>query len=105
MANFCKYPRSIKGVRVSYQMEINIYIRKEWEEENIIFYLHFQNDEAIRQIEILSKSKTFLTLENPEKGESMLFDQSLESLDLDKKDFITEQEFNSIWNERDDTLY
>lgn len=35
----------------------------------------------------------------------MLFDQSLESLDLDKKDFITEQEFNSIWNERDDTLY
>jgi hypothetical protein len=52
MANFCKYPRSIKGVRVSYQMEINIYIRKEWEEENIIFYLHFQNDEAIRQVEI-----------------------------------------------------
>lgn len=86
-------------------MEINIYIRKEWEEENIIFYLHFQNDEAIRQIEISSKSKTFLTLENPEKGESMLFDQSLESLDLDEKDFITEQEFNSIWDERDDTLY
>jgi hypothetical protein len=105
MANFCKYPRSVKGVRISYQMELNIYIRKEWDEENIIFYIHFQNDEAIRQIEISPKSKTFLTLENPTKGESMLLDQSLEFLELDKKEFITEQEFNAIWDERDDTLY
>ncbi len=77
-----------------------IYVRKKWEEEDITFYIHFQNNEAVRQIELSSKGKIFLTLENPLQGESMLLDQSIEYLDLEKQDFITEQEFNFIWEEK-----
>lgn len=81
-------------------MDTNVFIKKNWNEENIIFYIHFHNNEAIRQIEVSSKNKTFLTLENPFQNESMLFDQNLEDLDLEEKDFITEQEFNLIWEDK-----
>jgi len=79
---------------------MNIYVKKNWNEENIIFYIHFHNNEAIRQIEVSSKNKIFLTFQNSIQGESMLFDQNLEALDLEEKDFITEKEFNSIWEDK-----
>ena len=66
----------------------------------ILFYLHFLNGKAIRQIEITSKGKIFLTMENPFREESILYDQSLSELNLQPEDFILKEEFNRIWNEK-----
>ena len=75
-----------------------LFVKKYWKEEDILFYIHFQNEKAVRQIEVSSICKVLLTSENPYQGESMLFDQSFDELELDKSDFITEEEFNKVWN-------
>jgi len=49
---------------------------------------------------INSKGKVFLTSEIPQQGESMLYDQSLEELDLQDAEFITREEFGGAWNDR-----
>jgi hypothetical protein len=77
-----------------------IFIKKYWHEEDVWFYLHFQNEEAIEQVEITPKGNVFLSLENPGENTSLLYDQSLGELDLEEKDFITKEEFYRIWNER-----
>lgn len=76
-----------------------VFVKKYWDEDDVLFYLHFQNDEAVRQVEITPSSKLKLTTSNPLNGDSMLYDQSLNELDLKETDFITEEEFNKIWNE------
>jgi hypothetical protein len=73
------------------------FIKKYWAEENILFYIHFQDDEAIRQIEIKSEEKIYLSLEEPIKGEYILYDQKLYELDLEESDFITREEFDLAW--------
>lgn len=74
-----------------------VFVKKYWEEEEILFYLHFRNGEAIRQVEVTPDAKLFLTSSNPQSGGSTLYDQSLEELDLKESDFISEEEFNIIW--------
>jgi len=64
-----------------------VFVKKYWDEEDILFYLHFQNGEAIAQVEITPEGRAFLSLENP-------------GLDLEDKDFITKEEFYRIWNEQ-----
>lgn len=76
-----------------------IFIKKYWDEENVLYYLHFLNGEAIRQVEITPTSKLLLTSNNPIRGNSMLYDQSLDELELKDSDFITEEDFNKIWIE------
>lgn len=76
-----------------------VFIKKYWEEEDVIFYLHFQNGKAVRQLEVNGKRKVFLTIDSPQNGESMLYDQSLNELDLEELDYITEEKFNEIWND------
>ncbi|MDD6209891.1 MAG: hypothetical protein PUB21_04715 [Bacteroidales bacterium] len=73
------------------------YIKKYWEEEDILFYLHFRDDFAVRQIEESSKGRIYLSEERPVIGEYMLYDQRLSDLDLTETDFITEQEFEKEW--------
>ena len=75
------------------------FIKKYWEEECILFYIHFQKGLAIRQVEITDKSKVRLSLANPFQGGSMLYDQHIDDLELLSSDFITEDEFNHIGNE------
>lgn len=77
-----------------------IFIKKYWHEEDVLFYLHFQNEEVIEQVEITPKGNVFLSLEKPRENTSLLYDQSLDELDLEEKDFITKEEFYRIWNER-----
>lgn len=77
-----------------------LFVKKYWVEENVLFYIHFQNGEAVRQIEETSKGRVLLTSENPHQGDSMLYDQSLNELELNESDFITEEEFNKIWNQQ-----
>jgi hypothetical protein len=78
-------------------MPIDFFVKKYWDEEDILFYLHFHDKKAVRQIEITSKGKHSLSSENPTQGNSMLYDQSLENLDLKESDFISKQEFENIW--------
>lgn len=75
----------------------DFFVKKYWEEENVLFYIHFHNGKAVRQIEKKSEGLVFLSSENPQQGESMLYDQSLDELDLNESDFITEDEFSEIW--------
>jgi len=67
----------------AFNININMqdfFIRKDWKAEGILFYLHFKNDEAVRQIEITGKGKIFLSLDNPVNGESILYDQQMSAL-------------------------
>lgn len=78
----------------------NIYLKKYWEEDHITFYLHFQNDEAVKQVEITPYGKTFLSIDNPINGESCLYDQNIEDLQIEEDDYISEEEFDTVWNTR-----
>ncbi|MET0946389.1 MAG: hypothetical protein ABWY22_13335 [Flavobacterium sp.] len=73
------------------------FVKKYWEEEGLLFYIHFQNDIAVRQIEVKSEEKIYLSIDEPISGDSMLYDQLLYELDLEENDFITREEFNQIW--------
>jgi hypothetical protein len=77
-----------------------VFVKKYWDEEDVLFYLHFQNGEAIEQVEIMREGNVFLSIENPREETSMLYDQSLDELDLEEKDFITKEEFYRIWNKQ-----
>ncbi len=71
----------------------DIFIKGYWDEENIMFYFHFQNNETVRQIENHRDKTIYLTTENPFNAESMLYDKSFEDMETDKLDFITQAEF------------
>lgn len=74
------------------------FIKKFWKEENILFYLHFHNKIAVRQLEISSQEVIHLTADSPIINEHFLYDQKLEDLDLNNSDYISEKEFNAIWD-------
>lgn len=76
-----------------------VFIKKYWPEEDVLFYLHFQDGVAVSQIEITEDSKVFLSNKNPLQGVSKLYDQSLEDLELDEGDFISKADFMTIWKE------
>ncbi|WP_288241128.1 hypothetical protein [uncultured Bacteroides sp.] len=74
------------------------YIKRYWEEEDILFYLHFHNKLAVRQIEVLSGEAVCLTIENPIQGEHLLCDKELDDLSFEESDYISEEEFNKVWS-------
>ena len=77
----------------------NIFIKKKWEDEDIEFFLHFINGEAVRQIEIYHQNKViFLSTQKTCDDDSMLYDQGIEQLDISTSDCITEIEFENEWN-------
>lgn len=79
-------------------MKKNEYIKKYWREEDVTFYIHFVDDFAVSQIEVYLDKTVVLTQENPIHEDSFLYDQKLSDIQLDKTDFISETEFNVIWN-------
>ncbi len=79
-------------------VDINIcYIRKEWEEEHTLYYLHFVGDEAVRQIEIMPDKTIYLSIYQPIYGDFLLYDQSIKTLELSSMDYITKNEFEEKW--------
>lgn len=74
-----------------------IFVKKYWVENEVVFYLHFQDGKAVAQIEVTNNSKVFLSTEKPFQGDSMLYDQSLEDLDLNKENFISKEDFMSVY--------
>ena len=63
-----------------------------------MYYLHFVGENAVRQIEVHPDKTVRLSVEHPLCGESMLYDQDFISLELSPDDFISREEFESIWN-------
>lgn len=74
-----------------------IFVKKYWDEDDILFYIHFIDGIAVRQIEVIRNHTVYLDANNPIQDESMLYDQKLNELDLETKDFITKEEFNIAW--------
>jgi hypothetical protein len=77
---------------------MNIYFKRYWEEEGILFYLHFRNGWPCRQIEIHSDKRLFMSEEHPQCGEFFLCDQPLSELDTNELNEIEEKEFERVWN-------
>ena len=73
------------------------YIKGDWREDNITYYIHFIGDKAVRQVEIQAAQTIFLSLEHPVCGDYILYDQSLKKLDLSSTVYITKNEFEKIW--------
>ena len=80
----------------------DVFVKKYWQENGgIMFYYHFEDGWAVRQIEISQGNTVRLSLENPTQGESMLADQPLSEADLEERDFISKEEFEAAWNSKD----
>jgi hypothetical protein len=77
-----------------------VFVKRYWADDDITFYLHFQNGKAIAQVEMTPKGKIYLSTDSPLVGDSMLYDQSLDELDLGENDFITKEDFMKIWDEK-----
>jgi hypothetical protein len=73
------------------------FVKKYWIEDDILFYIHFVNDIAIRQVEVSGNNKICLSQDNPVVNESMLYDQNMEDLELNENDFISKEEFEKVW--------
>lgn len=73
-----------------------IFVKKYWDEEDILFYLHFGDGDAMRQIEISKGIKKCYDVSDLTQAE-FVYDQKLDELDLDEKDFITKYEFDAMW--------
>lgn len=76
------------------------FIKKYWDQENILYYLHFKGNDAVRQIEISGDTKLFLDIDNPDDAK-LIYDQSLDELELNEEDCITGDEFEVAWNDRE----
>lgn len=76
----------------------NIYVKKNWLEEDIIIYLHFVGENAVRQIEFYPDKVIKISECNPINGDSWLYDQKFSDIKWDEADFISEAEFNKKWN-------
>ena len=74
------------------------YVRKYWEEEKVMYYLHFVGENAIRQIEVEPDKTIYLSTEHPICGNYALYDQDLSLLELTPADYITREEFEEVWH-------
>lgn len=79
-------------------MKKDIYVRRKWEEENIIIYLHFIEENAVRQMEVFPNKVVKISKNNPISEDSYLYDQNFSDIKWDESDFISEDEFNEKWN-------
>lgn len=79
-------------------MSKNIYIKKYWDEEDTTFYIHFNGDYAVRQINITPLGVILSADEKPVCDNTFLYDQKFSDIDWEPSDFITEEEFNNKWN-------
>ena len=87
------------GRRKIKSMAKDLYVKKFWAEDDVLFYVHFKGDEAVRQIEITDGKRILLSTDKPVEGDYFLYDQTLEDLDLEDEDFISSAAFEKVWGE------
>ena len=71
-----------------------------WMQKDMWLYNHFQDQVAVQQIVIAPEGKFFMTAEHPFQGEYGLYDQLLDDLELQESEFISAEEFYSVWKNR-----
>lgn len=77
-----------------------IFVKKQSIDDGVFYYIHFINDIAVRQIEVSDKGIVYLSEDFPVVGDAMLYDQTINTLSLFEKDFISKQEFENLWDNR-----
>jgi hypothetical protein len=77
-----------------------LYIKKFWVEEEILFYDHFRDGYAERQIEVSSIGAKYYSWEDWPRDRDFLCDGKLENAKFDEEDFITAEEFEAAWDKR-----
>ena len=60
-----------------------VFIKKYWDEADILFLLHFEGGYAVRQIEIHQDFVVCLSINKPIENEFFLYDQTLKELVID----------------------
>lgn len=78
--------------------EKEVFIKKKYSEENVVFYLHFRGENAIRQIEVSPDKTIKLSESHPVDGENFLYDQNFSDIQWEPEDFISKEEFEKTWN-------
>ena len=81
-------------------IEIEItYVKKQWAEENVVYYIQFIGDDAIRQVEKYPDRTIYLSTANPVYEDSILYDQGLQLIksSLSSKNYITKDDFKKVW--------
>lgn len=93
-----EYPEIALYVVEKYGESDKVFIKKYWDEADILFLLHFEGGYAVRQIEIHQDFVVCLSINKPIENEFFLYDQTLNDLVIDDKDIISQEEFDSFWN-------
>jgi len=76
----------------------NRYVKRKWDEEDVVYYLHFRGENAVRQMEIHSDHIVRLSEKDPVSGDSYLYDQNFSDIEWQAEDFIDKYEFDRVWN-------
>lgn len=76
------------------------FVKKYWDQEDILYFLHFKDNDAVRQIEISGGKMLFLNIDNRDDAK-LIYDQSLDELELNEDYCITGDEFEVAWNDRE----
>lgn len=79
-----------------------IYIKRYWDEDNEMYYFHIENRNVIRQIVINYNSGSVVKLsqETTNFEEYVLCDQILNLVEWQDSEYISEAEFENIWNKK-----
>ena len=78
------------------------FIKKYWDEDNEMYYFHIENRNVIRQIVINYNSGLVVKLsqETTNFEEYILCDQILNLVEWQDSEYISEVEFENIWNKK-----
>lgn len=79
-----------------------IYLKRYWDEDNEMYYFHIENRNVIRQIVINYNSGLVVKLsqETTNFEEYILCDQILNLVEWQDFEYISEVEFENIWNKK-----
>lgn len=79
-----------------------IYLKRYWDEDNEMYFFHIENRNVIRQIVINYNSGLVVKLsqETTNFEEYILCDQILNLVEWQDSEYISEVEFENIWNKK-----
>jgi hypothetical protein len=76
------------------------YLKGYWAEETLWIYQHYEDQYAIRQINMFPNEIKFFTVESSMQGKDGLGDQPLDTVDTSMVEFISKEEFEEVWNQQ-----
>lgn len=82
-----------------------LFIKEYWDEEHVLYYLHVRNDMIVRQIEATIQRTLYFDVDNPTQGECFMCDVPFSELEKDEWNYISKEEFDRKWNERQNVFF